>query len=433
LLLRFFFSFLVCLFTFSLAIETAKAQTSIGNTPFSRQPLGEMVPQGLSRNQAMGGTSISNLSGDFINLYNPADLFYNRNTNFETSLFGIVRNISSKEGTSQSGGLIINHVVFAFPLGKKTTMALGIMPVSFLDYSITYSSPVEFSPKDTARYNLSGTGGLSKAFLSVGRKINSKFTFGLEAGFQFGTLNYKKMYGIIGRRDEPISVISTEQKIAHLLFKPGITYRTALDTSRNAFFTAGLCYQIGNNANVKQNVLRQQVTSYFNDPYYADTLPNFNQKLRMPSMLSFGASYSKLLNFTLATQITYTDWSMYNNLSTSGSDVKSSLTAAIGAEWVPDAYSTKYYNIVALRTGFNYQSQAIAINGTQVSQWAFNIGLGLPLTRKEAKFSRPFVNLNLLAGQRGSKTNFNLEENFYAASISLILNDFQWFQRYKLQ
>jgi hypothetical protein len=410
------------------------AQTTLGNTPFSRQPFGENAPQGMSRNQAMGGVSIGNISSDFLNLSNPAELFYNRNTNFETSLFGLNRTVSGKTSSSKSGALILNHIVFGFPLGKKASMALGLMPVSFLDYSVTYLSPVNGSPTDTAKYNNSGTGGLSKAFFAYGRKINNEWSVGLEGAFQFGSIDYKRQFGVVGRRDEPISVINSEQRYSQLTIKPGVSYRKQLDTAGRTFVTLGLTYQLGNNASVKQKILSQQLTYFYNDPFFSDTLQDVTgQKVRMPSILSLGASYSKFLNYTIATQITYTDWNQYKGINGNGSGVSSTFIASAGLEWIPDAYSTKYYNIVAFRAGFNYQTQALVLNGKQVNQIMGSIGLGIPLTRRESKFSKPYVNFNLFGGKRGSLSNNNLEETFYAGSISLILNDFQWFQRYKLQ
>jgi len=422
------------LFLLSLPVSVLKAQTTLGNTPFSRQPMGENVPQGLSRNQAMGGASVANLSGDFLNLSNPADLIYNRNTNFETSVFGLQRTVNASNGNSESGSLIINHIVFGFPVGKKTSMALGLMPVSFVDYSLTFSEPVKNSITDTARYNLTGTGGISKAFLSISRRINTKLSVGLEGAFQFGTIDYKRQFGVLGRRDEPISTINTENRYKQLVIKPGLTYRTKLDTGGKRYLTLGLTYQIGNNASFSQQVLSQQLTYYYNDPFYSDTLQSSNEsKIRMPSTLSFGMSIAKSLSYTVAGQLTYTNWNSYKNNNGDGAGVNKTLNAALGAEWIPDAYSTKYYNIIAFRTGINYQTQAIVLNGNQVNQTTVSLGLGLPLTRKEAKFSRPFVNLNFFAGIRGSNSSNNLQESFYAGSISLVLNDFQWFQRYKLQ
>src|SRR5690554_257533 len=73
------------------------------SSPFSRYGMGELNPQGFSRNQAMGGTGIGLRSAGYLNNMNPASYsaLDSMSFFFETGLQSLTQNIS-ENGASES-------------------------------------------------------------------------------------------------------------------------------------------------------------------------------------------------------------------------------------------------------------------------------------------------------------------------------------------
>lgn len=413
--------------------QSAFGQTTLGNSPFSRQPIGEAIFDGNSRSSAMGQVSIGNPGTENLNLFNPAELTQNRVTNFETSILSVSRRVSTNAGSLSSSGLILNNIAFGFPVGKTANMAFGLRPSRFLDYDVNYRSAVTGSTSDTASYRLTGTGGISKIFLSGARKINDELSIGLEAALNFGTITLEREFAVIGRRDEPISQIANEKRARWFAIKPGIMYRKKLDSSGKRFITFSACSEWMTASRVRSKILSQQLTRTFEDPFFEDTLQSsVGNVLQIPPMYSLGISYSKNLHYQVAADFHYQNLSSFRGLDGSRSPVSSIMQAGLGVEWLPNINSTKYYNIIVFRAGINYSQQMLALNNNQTDDLRMTLGIGLPMIRKEAKFTRPYVNLLLFAGQRGSISQNGLQEQYFGAGLSLVLNDLQWFQKYKL-
>jgi hypothetical protein len=252
--------------------QELNAQSTLGNTPFSRQSLGESLEQGMSRNQAMGGVIVGNPQSDFLNLGNPAELVYNRVTNFETTLRLTQRDILSPKGAFKSAALSLSHVAFGFPIGKKANLAIGIRPDRALDYDVSYTSAVSGSNTDTASYKIRGTGGVTKVFLATGFKANKQLAFGIEGGLHLGTFSQYKQFLVLGRADEPISQINNEKQTRWFSIKPGFVYRLKLDSLAKEYLTFGATYELSGLTLSNNKVLSQQLTTFYNDPFFGDTL-----------------------------------------------------------------------------------------------------------------------------------------------------------------
>jgi hypothetical protein len=109
------------------------------------------------------------------------------------------------------------------------------------------------------------------------------------------------------------------------------------------------------------------------------------------------------------------------------------LTYRAGFEISPGTKkSTRYVNIMTFRGGLMYQQLPYKMGGDFVTDKRISIGASFPIIRKEAKFSRPLINLGISYGRRGLKNTYIGMENYYQVNLSFTLNDFLWFNRYKI-
>jgi hypothetical protein len=409
----------------------AYAQGSLGNSPLTRQPYGEYVMEGFSRNRAMGGASIGSPSGDYINIENPALLWYNRTSNLEAVLQGQIRNISDKTNSQRTGGVVPVNFGLAFPIGSKTSMAFGVKPLSFTDYNVSFNEPVA-GIADTVNYQLKGSGGMSKAFVGAGYNIGGGFTLGIEGGFTFGNLTYDRNIRFYGS-NEPISNIQSTNRYIGFNAKPAIAFRRAVDSTKKRYITFGVVYDYG----FDMNLTRKNTYQLLADeglPYYSDTLNSVSGfKVGSPSTISFGMAYAKEQHYTFAFDAAFTNWSNYKDPSGNLSDIPNTTRFALGYEWIPNLYSGNYLNIIAYRFGVSYKSEPIKLNNNQVSDLKVTAGLGFPVIRKEARYMRPYINLSVFAGQRAILATHNLSEYYFGASLGITLNDTQWFRRFRIE
>ena len=79
-----------------------------------------------------------------------------------------------------------------------------------------------------------------------------------------------------------------------------------------------------------------------------------------------------------------------------------------------------------------FQQLPYKMGGEFVTDKRISIGASFPIIRKEAKFSRPLINLGISYGRRGLKNTYLGEEDYYQVNLSFTLNDFLWFNRYKI-
>jgi hypothetical protein len=109
------------------------------------------------------------------------------------------------------------------------------------------------------------------------------------------------------------------------------------------------------------------------------------------------------------------------------------LSFRFGAEFCPGTKkSTSYLNLVTYRFGFLLKNFPFEYQGKSIQDMRLTAGASFPIVRKDAKFSRPLINLSLAAGKRGIAGSSIGSENYFQVGLGFTLNDFLWFNRYKI-
>jgi hypothetical protein len=111
---------------------------------------------------------------------------------------------------------------------------------------------------------------------------------------------------------------------------------------------------------------------------------------------------------------------------------ESNLTAtekiSFGVEYLPKYTSTKYFNQVFYRAGFQQVKTPYLVNGTHIKDNSFSLGLSTPLAYRSVSY----IDFSVSVGNRGVIGNGLVKENYIKISLGFSLMDTRWFLKPKI-
>jgi hypothetical protein len=427
-------AFFVLLCSASLAGYGQTNTSTFGNYPLSRLGFGYRASEGTVRNQSMGGTGVANPSTDYINIQNPALLQYNKATNFDAGLLLNRFTIRDNSGNFSTWGGGPQYLLFSFPVAKRVTLAAGLMPYTYVDYDLVVTNQATSSAIATSTNTYRGDGGLSKILISGGYYLGEGISLGLESGYVFGTIEKDLSVQLVTNSTGNSTFSGRLERGAYrqLVFKPGLAYRYLLDSVSNTVLNLGAALQLNSQ-------LRSDVSIYSesrldqNSAISQDTVLERKDKQSLPGTLTIGAGLNRINKWSLALDLSYENYGNYTYFTEPTITYTNGYKASLGGEWIPKIASTNYLKKIRYRAGLSLHATPYQVNGQQLLDRQLSFGVGLPMTRKEAKFTRPYVNLALVTGIQGSLATNDYRDTYWRMSLSLNLNDLTWFSRYRVE
>lgn len=460
------------IFVFLVFGQLAFSQ-NLGNSPYSQNGIGDLSPDGLSRNIEMGQTGVASPSSYFINLANPSLLPINKFTVMDFGVIGQIKALRTSSASDNSSGGNFNHLVMAVPLIKERwSMALGLRRFSNVNYQV---SGTDLINNDTRSYNFNykGNGGTNEVFIANGIKLTNKIYTGFTTSYYFGAIKEDYSAQIVG--DNFKSTYYNRTNHGELNFKPGFFFKsevkklnknhilkiskTIIDslgvsktitkdstytTSKIVFSSkdtanfkgTGLFYSIGGvadfshtgNSTEFESVQRRTATDGL---ISEDTLKNnvpINYSL--PLGYKVGINLERTYVWALTADFSYKNWSNYKN-SANAATLANSYGIGIGGERFVKLKLLKSEKLVIVRGGFNYQKTPYIFDNQQVEDISFSTGISflLPKSKEEVELNPKFINLTVVVGQRG---NLDLiREQYIRFNFGVTVND-RWFKRYKV-
>ena len=147
------------------------SQTNTGS-PYSINELGEINFSGNVSNLSMGGIDVK-IDSIEVNLNNPASYAKLKTSNYLVGTFLKTSSISNTISSENISSANINYIAIAIPT-KKFGFGFGIIPYSSVGYRI---ESINNNDQGVSIFNnYQGSGGLNKAFLSVGFPFLKYFT-----------------------------------------------------------------------------------------------------------------------------------------------------------------------------------------------------------------------------------------------------------------
>ena len=428
----------------TLSTSFVRAQ-GLGNSPYSALGLGESYNQANAANFGMGSIGVSNASPFYLNLQNPALLARRgRFTAFEVGLIGQYKpQISQiRAGTTQSQrdfGANLNYVALAFPVSPRWAMSISLRPYSYVDYKTRSYGRVLQNNTNTiyeAEYIYSGRGALNKASYATGYRFGKAIYVGADVSFLFGNLTNNSdarvlINDVSGSATNPQDiVVSRTNRVNYgdLIVKLGAAWRPKLND--NWTLNLGATIDPGTNINATETDVYQQVTisgdgssgSSLSDE---DTLRNnVSTSARLPQQAHFGISIERNNKLTVGVDVGLQRWSQYRTVSGQPGNLSDAITVAAGLEYTPKATSTKYWDLVSYRAGFQYMQTAYSVDGNRVKDMNGSLGMSLPI----GSYFVNYVNLAVQGGQRGVLTGSQIRERYVRFTVGFSLNDW-WFRK----
>ncbi len=412
----------ICLL-FSLAIFAQESTSS----PYSIYGIGDIKFKGSVENRSMG--SISVLPDSIhINIQNPAQLACLKLTGL--ALGGTYANTKSKTETQEAKArrTSLDYMIVGIPVGK-VGIGFGLIPYSSVGYKIGRTAYVTNNNNDTIRSIISrnnGIGGVNKVFLGFGYRLTKNINIGGDLQYNFGTIETNSL-----QYQTDLQYGSRENNVSDLRgvnFDLGITYQTKVNSKYSFFsslaYTPEAVLTSGNTRNI-EIVL---VTSSSVRPVETQNIGVADTKIKLPSKLSFGSGFGQVKKWLVGGEISFIQNSVMSNRFTdiNGATFENSVRYSLGGFFIPNYNSySSYYKRIVYRGGVRYENTGLVIQDKSITDFAANIGLGMPLG---GTFTN--INIGLEIGRRGTKYYNLVEENYINLSVGLSLSD-KWFVKRK--
>jgi hypothetical protein len=402
-----------------LSAGSLKAQV-ISNSPYSSYGIGEIYPSGYSRNAGMGYTGVSAPSNEFINIINPALLYHNRLTIFETGVTGQYKRISNASASQRTGTASLSHLGLAFPVSRRSTITVGLRPYSAVNFNAVDSIQVTKDPNSTdqasefIRRATEGTGGTNQALLAAGYHIGKGFSVGLQAAYLFGTISntYSLIHDTLYN-----TVLSSQTRISSFTFKPGISYR--LKIKNDVFFNTGATYELASNLNATRT--RDSYRSYGGSPVANNDTIAQSGNISFPGAIRFGVSFDRPYHWTFAADVALDQWAGFSKFGQTENS-RNVINAGVGAEWIPNINSLgSYFNVVTYRGGLYYNQMPFIIHNNRLNDFGINFGASFPVNKNLSN-----INVAFAIGQRGTTSNNLIKEQYIRFNLGFTLSD-RWF------
>jgi hypothetical protein len=392
-------------------------------SPYSYYGIGDVRFKGTVENRSMAGVAVEQDS-IHINLQNPASFANLKMTTF--ALGGTYNTTTLKSDTKSENATrtTLDYLAVGLPFGK-IGVGFGLIPYSSVGYKIeSISADVNTNNR---RYN--GSGGLNKAFLGLGYQVNSNFSVGADAQYNFGKIETNSLEFISG-----IPIGTRESNTANLSgvnFDVGAMYKAKLNSKLNVY--SSLNYAFGNTL-TSQNT-RNIATVAYNlgfDLAVVDVVGEQKNSvnLKFPGKLTVSAGIGEARKWLIGGKVAYQKSSgqanTYNNFDNVGYGKYGNVS--LGGYYIPDYNSfSSYVKRIVYRGGLKYEKTGLVIDGESINDVGFTLGIGLPITGTLSN-----VNIGFELGKRGTTSSNLVQENYANISVGFSLND-KWFVQRKFQ
>ena len=393
-------------------ISFAQNNTS---SPYSIFGIGEIETRDFGRTAGMGNVGIGLKSTNFLNQRNPAGLSGIDTLTFILDVAGSVKfskfiTTSEEEKTSNFN---FKNLAAGFRISKMWTTGVGLSPFSSVGYDISGDQYVEGAPGSYKMY-FSGSGGINKFYWANSLELFKGLSIGATASFLFGTITH----------NETTSAMNIRNTYAanKIYFDFGLQYSHLI--GQYTYVTVGGVY--GYKTDIK---LSPQV--YITDSYgnvLKDQVTGDN-KSYIPQ--SFGAGFSISRNkrdyqWLLAVDYKRQQWSV-DKTYRSGIKYTDSDIYSFGLQLIPNTKRAEnYFQVIRYQIGGMINNSYMQINGHQLQDYSFSVGLGLPFR------NRTYINVALNMGQAATGYTGGIKENYTLLSVNLSLIEL-WFAKQKYE
>lgn len=409
---------------FSLVFIQSLMSQGIGNSPYSRYGIGDVLMEGTVRNQGIGGAGVGLPDYRFINFQNPALLSFNNVVGFEGGLLYQYKTMKTSTESQRAVGATPSYGIFAFPITKHWTSSLGIRPSSIISFQRLYSETVVGDSSNQLLVNETGNGGINTVFFGNGIEIRKNLSIGAEASYGFGRREVESRFGL--NQIDPFfqNVLVKRENYRGFGYKLGAFYSIKLDSIGRTALGIGLTYK--SNIDYNTDVFISGQTQALGLSLTEDTFLTEGYITKVPQSFTLGIGLKRANAWGVSLDINYTPWSQFDSNFENPKGINV-LNYRLGLEYVPNYRSvSSVFARSIYRMGLYYDPFMFELDQGTFDEIGMNFGMSMPINKIN------FLNIGLTIGRRGTLENNLILENFARVSFGFTINDPNWFRRFKL-
>lgn len=408
----------IACFFFSLMSNAQSGSAS----PYSFFGIGESRFKGNLENRSMGGLNIEQDSLH-INILNPASFASLKFTTFTMGGNYTATSLKTDSNKESAQRTTLDYLAVALPLGKMG-VGFGLLPYTSVGYNIQSTS----SEPDGVNNVLKGTGGLNKAFFSLGYTIVPNLVLGADVQYNFGRINNSNLEYIsgvlIGTYEENKADLSGFTTNFGAMYKYKIYKKTNLYSS----------FTYTPQSKLSSTNTRTISTVNYNSNYDIGVIDAVDAReirtdLTIPEKISFGFGAGQTKRWMIGTQMVFQNiGKLANDYNTSSNATYGKYSSySLGGYYIPN-YNvfSKYYQKVVYRAGLKYTKTGTIINSEEIDDRGVTLGFGLPVPGGVSN-----INIGLEYGKRGTTAKGLVQEDYFTFAMSFSLND-KWFGQRKI-
>lgn len=376
-------------------------------SPYSYFGIGTTENFNNNRNYAMGQTGIALSSFNYLNNRNPASLGNMTSSTFIYDI-GVYGSLNRSESYSDKQSVIdgnISNLSVGFPLSNKFGLMLGLEPVSQSKYTINTTIPVEGTSYES-RIKLSGEGGITKVFSSLGFRVNDNLYLG-------GTVNY--LFGSIDR----LETINTGTALVETFtLKNANSYQGfsfGLGMQYHHSFSENTKGTFGGIINFKSKIHQEMISTY--DLYVSSantvyTIDTISRNVYLPQEIGVGFALDFKEKLTLSFDYAAKNWEGINYSSDTREIYQKEHLFNLGAEYRPRGVMSNYFNRTMYRMGLGYSTGNYKLYGEDIDKIFATAGIGYLL---KPRFS---INVSYSFTKKGWLSDAAMKDTYHLLSIS---------------
>ncbi len=389
-----------------LMAASASAQNTMTSSPYSMFGLGEMASGLYGQNTSMAGVTVGMREGMLMNIENPAGLTALDSCKLFAEASAFVKNERYRSDGSSSNAFTGNFS--AFSLGGRIMrwwyMSAGVTPYSFVGYYFKSSQELEGSPGTFVTSTFSGTGGLSKAFLSQGFLLTKHLSVGMNLNFIFGNMTQNEIQSAM--------TVSREMSSRSFYADFGLQYHRPI--ARETFLTVGAIYGYKQRISLKNTVT---VTG-------SSTETPYNQKRvtqYLPQYIGIGSSLAHK-KWTYALDYLFRQYGVLNS-GDSRVKFRDSHELRLGVCYFPNGFSSSsYWKRMSYKAGVSVSTPYLRLKGQSGGAYRVSVGLGLPVLNGRINTAFYYDRLQLQGNAlrrdiMGFTMTYTLSEKFYQVKL----------------
>ncbi|MEB2784855.1 hypothetical protein [Algoriphagus persicinus] len=363
-MIKYFPGLLICFWLMSTT--SGMAQRGHGSL-YSTIGLGLPTYDSYGLVKRLGGVGAAVRSPYFLNTINPAaqnsiglihtfildvDVSYNQQK-ITTGNETILNNFSN-----------LNYFSMWFRLSRKSTISLGLSPVTIQDYSYSDTYYFEGMANKYTRI-FKGWGNINKVYLNYATNLGSRVSVGIRPAFLFGNFQKETSY--------------LDQYAAGFLYAKNNSY-------------SGLGSEAGIQVNFLQNEKRS-LTFGASGQWYSRLKGTGTSRVETYTLQGVLYEADNVeLDYQLGNTVR-SGISFQNNFWTIGADVlfgfpttgydysTANRVYSVGAEFIPNYFGSDFISQMSFSLGANYDTGSIMIKGAKVSAYEVSSAIGIPLNR----------------------------------------------------